>query len=149
RASFLLFMRETQDAVDAISGRTLDGDPVALMRALHTLKGDTGSMGFSLMSSLCHALEQELMVSGATSDEPLAELRERWTSITEHMATFMGGSEARTIEIPESDYTSLLTRLAAAGVGGELLQQMQDWQLDPIARPLARLGEQAKVLARR
>src|SRR5262249_20294336 len=40
RAGFQLFMRETREAVEAICSRKLDAEPILLMRALHTLKGD-------------------------------------------------------------------------------------------------------------
>jgi chemotaxis protein histidine kinase CheA len=149
RAGFQVFLRETGDAVDEICDRKLDADPVLLMRELHTLKGDTGSMGFSLMAALCHGLEQELSASGATSDEALGGLRRRWASITEHLASFVGHGESCAVEIPEADFATLLARLSAEGVTGDLLQQFQDFQLDPIDKPLARLGEQARGLARR
>jgi two-component system chemotaxis sensor kinase CheA len=54
------------------------------------------------------------------------------------------------IEIPEAEYASLVSRLSTnGGLEPELLHQVLAWQLEPVSRPLKRLGEQAQQLARR
>jgi len=150
RSGFNIFLREASQLVKAICARTLDGELVTLKRTIHTLKGNSSSMGFLLVARLCHTLEEQLEQTNGTSDATLAELSARWSAINEHITSFGGNPNQRVIEIPETEYTSLVARLSAeAALEPKLLQQVLAWQLEPVARPLERLAEQAKQLASR
>ncbi|HYP86890.1 MAG TPA: ATP-binding protein, partial [Polyangiaceae bacterium] len=55
----------------------------------------------------------------------------------------------RMIEIPELEYTALVSRLSTTDRSSEVLRQLLTWQLEPAQKGLLRLAEQAKSLARR
>jgi two-component system chemotaxis sensor kinase CheA len=150
RAGFNLFLREAGAMVDVVCNRRQDSDQVLLKRTLHTLKGNTASMGLSVVARICHTLEEELAERLATSDNSLTVLSERWRAMTEHIASVSGQSGQRSIEIPEAEYAALLSRLST-GVSSqrELLDQVSSWKLESVRRPFERLAEQAKALARR
>ncbi|MFZ5896908.1 MAG: HAMP domain-containing protein [Myxococcota bacterium] len=150
RSGFSIFLREASEMVEAICTRALDNDMVVLKRTIHTLKGNSASMGLVVVARLCHTLEEQLAQSNATSDKTLAELFARWNAMTEHIAAFSGNASQRVIEIPEAEYASLVSRLSEdVALRPELLHQVLAWQLEPVARPFRRLSEQAKQLARR
>jgi chemotaxis protein histidine kinase CheA len=79
----------------------------------------------------------------------LAELRSRWTAITTHVATFVGTTGERMIEVPETEYAALISRLSSTDRQSDVLRQLLSWQLEPAQKPLLRLGEQGRALARR
>ncbi|MGC4093431.1 MAG: HAMP domain-containing protein [Polyangiaceae bacterium] len=150
RSGFSIFLREASQMVESIASRKLDSDMVVLKRTIHTLKGNSASMGLVVVARLCHALEEQLAQSNRTSDKTLAELEARWHAMNEHIAAFSGNARQRMIEIPEAEYASLVSRLSEeVSFKPELLHQVLAWQLEPVSRPFKRLAEQAQQLARR
>jgi|GEM_PF-808364 len=149
RSGFTAFLKDSSEAVHAICGRTLDGDRSLLKRTLHTLKGNAAFMGLVVVARICHALEEQLAEAGALMDETLEELGARWSAITEHIQSFVGTAKQRIIEVPETEYAALLSRLYESGGQTEVLSELLSWQLEPVSRPFERLGEQAKALAKR
>lgn len=147
---FNAFVREASEMVGAICARRLDADLVVLRRTLHTLKGNSASMGLAVVARLCHMLEDQIAEDKVTSDETLAELGERWNTIVAHITSFSGNGNRRVIEVPEDEYAALISWLSSeAHVQREVWQQVLSWQLEPVARPLHGLAEQAKAIAHR
>jgi len=64
-------------------------DLPGLKRTLHTLKGNAGVMGLTVVAQLCHSLETQLAEEASMTQRTLAELRSRWMAITTHVATFV------------------------------------------------------------
>ncbi len=150
RSGFGLFLRDASQMVDDICNHALDEDLVVLKRTLHTLKGNSASMGLTVVARLCHALEEQLAEENALSEQTLSELATRWRAVSEHIGSFSGLRDQRVIEVPEAEYSSLVSRLAADSVvEKDLLHQLLSWQLESVERPLRRLAEQATALARR
>jgi HPt (histidine-containing phosphotransfer) domain-containing protein/HAMP domain-containing protein len=150
RSGFSSFLRDGTETIESICTRRLDGDVVTLKRAIHTLKGNSASMGLAVVARLCHELEEELAEHTRLTDAKLAELHGSWWSLNEQIAKFVALSNQRVIEVPEPEYASLIARLSTGFPRHpELLQQVQSWQLEPVSRPFCRLAEQAKALARR
>ena len=150
RSGFSLFLRDGTEMVEAICTRRLDGDMVTLKRTIHTLKGDSASMGLAVVARLCHGLEEQLAEHRSIPDKNLAELYTNWRALSEHIATFGGVGSQRAIEVPETEYSTLVNRLSADGdVHPEVLNQVLSWRLEPVSRPFRRLAEQAKALAKR
>jgi two-component system chemotaxis sensor kinase CheA len=122
---------------------------VLLKRALHTLKGTAASMGLTLVSQLCHALETQLGEDGVVSDELIGKLERRWSAMLDHLAS-SGMRSQRLIEIPEQEYAELVAFAADATTSRrELGQKLATWQAEPVEKPFRRLAEQAVGLARR
>jgi HAMP domain-containing protein/two-component sensor histidine kinase len=150
RSGFELFLRDASEMVDAVTSHRLEGDLVLLKRTLHTLKGNAASMGLTVVARLCHLLEEQLAAENVFSERTLSDLTVRWQSICQHIGSFSGASGRRVIEVPEAEYSSLVSRLSTeAPVGKDLLHQLLSWQLESAERPLRRLAEQASALARR
>jgi two-component system chemotaxis sensor kinase CheA len=149
RNGFGGFLQEATTMVQQVVSPSAALDLVGLKRTLHTLKGNASVMGFNVVAQLCHALEAELAETAAMNPRTLAQLRTRWAAITSHITSFMGSKRTRVIEVPEEEYTALVSRLSASDRSSEVLKQLLSWQLEPASRPLSRLAEQAKALARR
>lgn len=147
RNAFSSFLREADRMIGAICSRRLEADRVLLKRTLHTLKGNTAVMGLGLTASLCHALEEQLDSEGDLAQPNLDELSTRWARIREHVEQFVPNTTERAIEIPASGYAALIARLSEDRKNSDLLEQVLAWGLEPAARPLERLAEQARALA--
>ena len=149
RDGFVGFLQEATAMVQHIASPAAAVDQLGLKRSLHTLKGNAGLTGLSLVAQLCHALETELAETATMDPRTLAKLGARWATITNHITPLVGLGRTRVIEVPEDEYTALLARLSANDRHSELLKPLLSWQLQPASRPLSRLAEQAKLLARR
>jgi two-component system chemotaxis sensor kinase CheA len=149
RSGFNNFLQEATQMVSQILSPTATADMSALKRTLHTLKGNAGVMGLTVVAQLCHTLETQLAEEASMTERTMSELRLRWTAITTHVAGFVGPSGQRMIEIPELEYAALVSRLSTTDRSSEVLRQLLSWQLEPAQKALLRLGEQGKSLARR
>jgi two-component system, chemotaxis family, sensor kinase CheA len=149
RSGFTSFLHDATSMVDEIVSASAAADMQALTRTLHTLKGNAGMMGLTVVAQLCHTLETQLAEEATMTQRTLAELRSRWKAVTSHITTFSGSGDQRTIEVPEVEYAALVSRLSAADRQSEVLRQLLSWQLEPAHKPLLRLADQARTLARR
>lgn len=147
RSGFTGFLQDGRERVSAIVHGRIDGSE--LKRSLHTLKGNAAVMGLSRLSGLCHDLETQLEEEAGMRAESLTELSTRWTAIDHQISSFVGGSSDRVIEVPEAEFSALVSRLATSDRHAEVLNQLLAWQLEPATKPLARLADQAKALAQR
>jgi two-component system chemotaxis sensor kinase CheA len=147
RTGFAAFFSEASGMVEAIHGWS-GGDDGALRSTLHTLKGNSAQMGLSVVARICHSLEDELATGDGMKAESLALLEERWQALTEHVSQLIGDSERQTLEVAEADYAALVSLLSREGQA-RALSELLAWRLEPAARPLGRLAEQAQVLAKR
>jgi two-component system chemotaxis sensor kinase CheA len=149
RSGFNSFLQDATNMVDQITSPGAASDPAALRRTLHTLKGNAGVMGLTIVAQLCHTLENQLAEEANMTPRTLAELRSRWTAISAHIATFVGATAQRMIEVPEAEYAALISKLSNSDRQSDVLRQLLSWQLEPATRALARVADQAKSLARR
>jgi chemotaxis protein histidine kinase CheA len=149
RPGFVQFLHEGSEMVAAITAARADAELAAIRRTLHTLKGNAAVMGLTLVARLCHELEDELADEGRFSERGLAELSGRWTAVTEHVSKFVGAGALRVVEIPQTEYDTLVSRLARNERQSDVLHQVLTWQLEPATRSLQRLADQARALARR
>jgi two-component system chemotaxis sensor kinase CheA len=148
RNGFTSFLREGAAMVDEIVSLSATAEIARLKRTLHTLKGNAGVAGLTVVAQLCHALEDQLVKQGSLSESLLKELRARWAAITSHVTDFLGASQ-RVVEVPEAEYTALVSQLSKTAPRSEVLHQLVSWQLEPASKPLSRLADQAKLLALR
>ena len=149
RTGFEVFLAESSELVGSICGHRLDDDPIRLKRALHTLKGTSGSMGLSAIAETCHQAESELAESDAVSSELVSALRTRWQTLVEHLSS-SGLRRARAVEIPEKEYAELITLVTnGAASRRDIAQKLATFQAEPVEKAFRRLGDQAIALARR
>lgn len=149
RSGFTNFLQDASSMVAQIVSPSATADLSSLKRTLHTLKGNAGVMGLTVVAQLCHTLETQLAEEATMTQRTLAELRSRWTAITMHVATFVGPNGERMIEIPEAEFAALISRLSSSDRQSEVLRQLLSWQMEPAQKSLLRLGEQGRALARR
>lgn len=149
RASFEVFLGEAAAMVASIASHELDESPVLLKRVLHTLKGTCASMGLSVIAQVCHALESELVENECVAPAHLARLEARWRAVLDHL-TSSGMRSQRLVEIPEKEYSELVTLVSEGSASRfELALRLAAWQAEPIEKAFGRLGHQAIELARR
>ncbi len=145
RNGFLSFSNEATAMVELICSAT-SSDDHGLRSTLHTLKGNAAQLGLKVVAQLCHALEDELATGdGMKSQELLAA---RWQALTEHVTQLIGNDGRQRIEVSATDYAALLNTLSRGGQS-TALAELLSWRLEPAARPLGRLAEQARALALR
>ncbi|HSU41215.1 MAG TPA: Hpt domain-containing protein, partial [Polyangiaceae bacterium] len=149
RTGFEVFLAESSELVASICEHKLEHDPIRLKRALHTLKGTSGSMGLSAIAETCHQAESELVESDAVSPELVRALGTRWQTLVERLSSF-GLRRARMVEIPEKEYAELIT-LVSSGSGSRqgIAHRLAAFQAEPVDKAFRRLGDQAIQLARR
>lgn len=149
RAGYLAFHRESSRMLEDLCSGALDAELSGFKRCVHTLKGNVGSMGLSLVAKLCHAIEDEMAETNALPrEEALAPLRARWERINDTVLQLTGG-ERSTLAIREEDYRELVAQLSVLSSTRDTLRQVLSWQLEPISEPLRRLAERGVELARR
>lgn len=148
RAGFAAFLNEATDTVDKICRHHDQVAPSALTAMLHTLKGNAGQMGLTVVAKICHLLEDETVNRGEMSAESLSELSSHWHTLINQILPLAGLVERNAIEVPDRDYLALVSLLSSEPES-EALRLVLSWRLEPASRALGRLAEQAKALAAR
>jgi two-component system, chemotaxis family, sensor kinase CheA len=148
RAGFEDFMRETSAMIERLTLAAGGGDRRALLRTIHTLKGNSATLGLSRIAELCHAIEDKVKQEQSTVGL-VTELGQRWRAIAAHVSQLIGMTNERVIEVPEWSYAEVVGLLGNGARTSEALEHILAWPLEPLARPFERLGEQAVTLARR
>jgi two-component system, chemotaxis family, sensor kinase CheA len=142
------FLQEATTMVNQVVSLSDPVDIPHLKRALHTLKGNAAVMGLTIVARICHALETQLAEGERMEPSSVAELGARWAAIVNHVTTFLGASQ-RVVEVAEEEYAALVSRLSKSDANSEVLKALLSWQLEPAAKPLSQLGEQARSLGHR
>jgi signal transduction histidine kinase len=145
RNGFLAFSNEAAAMVNLVCSPDAS-DGYSLRSALHTLKGNAAQMGLKVVAHLCHKLEDELATGDGMKSQNL--LAQRWQALTEHVTQLVGDGGRQTMEVSTGDYTALVSTLTREGKSAALTELLT-WRLEPAARPLGRLAEQARALATR
>jgi HAMP domain-containing protein/HPt (histidine-containing phosphotransfer) domain-containing protein len=148
RSGFVAFIAEASAMVELICRHPAGRDLSVIKITLHTLKGNAGQVGLTVVARLCHRLENELSAADEMSAESLVALSGRWNVIAEQLSQLLGPVERRTIEVSDSDYAALVATLAR-DAQFHALDQALSWQLEPASQSLDRLAEQARALAQR
>jgi predicted ATPase/GAF domain-containing protein/HPt (histidine-containing phosphotransfer) domain-containing protein len=146
RANLVGFFDEGRGLVNRIcrEGASLD----EVRGPLHTLKGNAAMLGFELLASLCHQLE-DAIDAGAFSPDAVSTVAERWRALESTLDLLLGRDGRKRIDVASSEIDALISRLEAGAGTGEALEALVRWRLEPLARPLAHLGELALGLCRR
>jgi len=120
-------------------------------RQLHTLKGNAAMLGFDVLATLCHGLENDMAESGAGVLTPsqVDSLRQRWSALTAALNRFLGDHGRDTIELSARTIDRLARDVQAGASTFQVLQRLAAWKLEPADRPLGRLAAFARALAKR
>jgi two-component system, chemotaxis family, sensor kinase CheA len=126
------------------------GDLVTTMRSLHTLKGNGALVGLQAFAHLCHELEDEIRDTTAPpSEASQARLRAAWSELEADVAAVLDLDAADDVRIPRFEFAAVLESLEQQIASGVLEQRMRWWSYEPAERPLERLAQQARQIARR
>jgi two-component system chemotaxis sensor kinase CheA len=119
-----------------------------LSRLLHTLKGNAGLFGLSVLAARCHAAE-DAVLAGSGREGALLAVRERWQALMQTLDSLLGQTGRDRLDIPRADLNQLLERLESGASAADAVTELRRWQLESTKKPLGRLGEHAQKLAER
>ncbi|MEO8183729.1 MAG: ATP-binding protein, partial [Deltaproteobacteria bacterium] len=146
REGLLGFFDEAQSIAEHLSRSC--AAPDVLRPGLHTLKGSAGMLGLSVLAECCHAAEDAIQ-SGLLAAEHVQRVVERFQSLRRTLALLAGDDASERVEVSRDALHSLASRLEAGLPPGEASEELERLQLEPLSRPLTRLGEHARALAKR
>jgi ligand-binding sensor domain-containing protein/signal transduction histidine kinase len=147
RAGFLVFFSETEGILRDL-GRA-DLDPSTRKRLLHTLKGNAGVPGLRRLADICHLAETELEIDAAVSIETMGRLQDHWAKVAQALRAFTGGDGRPVIELSDGNLDDLTLQVQRGASARELLSDLTRLRWEPLERPLSRLAEHGRALARR
>jgi two-component system, chemotaxis family, sensor kinase CheA len=149
KTGFVEFFEEANEFVDLVVKDEIS-EKAVLKRVLHTLKGNSMIFGINTVADVCHAMESAIEEEEAWPSEAHRNLlRDRWVRLRKSLETLLGEGHGKRLEIDDTEYSKLLQAVLKGAPHKQLAQMMGDWQLEPTAKRLARLAEQAQGLARR
>ncbi len=123
-------------------------DRHALLRTLHTIKGNAGMYGFTSLAALCHELEAKIVDTGRGLPDPdLDRLAEVWATISDKAQVLIGSTQRDHLEIARADFARLGQAVATGMPPADLLRLLRHIERDPIEPRLVRLADQARRLA--
>ena len=141
RHGFLSFMEEAGQLIEDSASRALNVASVASL--LHTLKGTTAMVGGTMLAALCHRAEEELGEEGlAGAATMLTLLQGRWAAVQEAMVGLLGHRPRNAFQAtaPEIEQSTDAIRAGAEGRGRNIRAARGMAALQPVERPLDRLG---------
>lgn len=148
RTGFLDFVLEAQGIVQTLTEFI---EPIkTLMRAAHTLKGNSGIFGLHSIVEICHRIETHLQEEGTASVQDLSELRARWELITDRITQITGDEHSdANIELGDEEYQDILRAVHNGLPHGQISEMIQAWTLEPTIQRLDRISHQVHSLAKR
>ena len=149
KRGFLEFLEEADEQVAWIAKDEIR-DMAVLKRVVHTLKGNSAIFGIQSISSLCHEMETAIDEEKARpSEEDRTRLAARWGELRSNLKNLIGEQGAQMIEIDDVEYAKTLEAVLNKTPRAEIAQRIAAWALEPTARRLMRIGDQARGVARR
>ena len=125
-------------------------DRHALLRALHTVKGNAGMYGLVSLATVCHELESKLLDGARLLDDAdIERLIEVWSSLSDKVGVLVGMAPQDRLDLTRGDLEHLQQAIAAGRPPAELSRFLRQVARDPVERRLGRLAEQARQLAQR
>jgi len=147
RTGFLSFFEEATRMLEAL--REGNADLATRKRLYHTIKGNAGLAGFGAVAQLCHDAEDQLADGDAAAvGTVLDALCARWAVLQAALAELVRERGRDVIDVHARELDEVLKSLRGVAPAA-VWERMADWRLEPAERPLARLAEYARSLARR
>ena len=149
RSVFLDFLTEGTDLVDRVTAG-IDRDKEAILRALHTLKGNAASFAISGVAEFCHTLESRMLDDAdLPTPEERAELRALWAAVQHAVEQMAGTVAVDSIAVSGEEYEAFRTALADDVPRDRLISEVDRWRFVPTAERLNALADAARALALR
>ncbi len=149
KLGFLQFLAEADDMIEAVAGQKY-ADLPHLKRIIHTIKGNAGLFGMASIASLCHELEDEIVLeSRAPEQERLTTLKNEWKTTCAKLDHLLGERSGENIEINDADYKDVVRALLNRDDPDKIAEMIQSWKLETAQRRLEFIKQQAESLATR
>jgi two-component system chemotaxis sensor kinase CheA len=121
-----------------------------VLRALHTLKGNTLTFGVTSVAQAAHSLETQMEGgAGLPSSDELAELTRTWRAFSERMGRLLGTETEPVVEVALSELEALMDAARTGAPGAQLSAMLLRLKLERAPARLRRIGDQARSLAQR
>ena len=148
RQGFLEFFTDAASMTDSLTHNEV---PLVLAkRMVHTLKGNAGMYGLTVLASACHRLEDRIDDTGEPlSPDEKATLARVWEVVANDVSRIMGERHSEVVELEDADYQDILEAVARGESHETLRQRIASWKLEPTAKRLQRVADQARSLANR
>jgi len=121
----------------------------ALVRLVHTLKGNCGFFGLIRLAKLCHELETQLVEIQEILSVDRSKLADAWRQVATLLRSLTSERAANMVEVDLGDFDGIREAIGAGHSNTELLERLSALELEPAERRLARIAEQAEALAAR
>jgi signal transduction histidine kinase len=144
RAGFAAFVHETERALEQLSEPTCRA--LTQSQLLHTLKGNSATLGLRVIAEQCHAAESELAEFGVIRAETLARIRARWAAVTRTVSAVAPTSLDRVIEVTDDEVARLADRAEKGASAREVVEELRRLGREPVARCLERLAKHSQAL---
>jgi two-component system chemotaxis sensor kinase CheA len=145
RRGFLTFQSEAARLLDQIRGGS-DFDEVR--RAIHTLKGSAALLDLRVVAGICHKMEDRMAeIRELPPRADIETLDRHWGELMDALEPFTEALNREIIEVPRPEIAELLSQLRQPNGVQNAQRLIASWELEPVAKPLQRLAEQAKGLA--
>jgi two-component system, chemotaxis family, sensor kinase CheA len=148
RSGFSEFLKECEGLVTEVTVHARE--PQAMMRALHTLKGNCSIYGVESVAAVAHRLESSIVASGSlpVPDES-AELVTAWQAFVGRTRRLSGTDSEPLIEITPEELRELEAATAARVPHAKLAGLLRRLKYERGIVRLSRVAEQAKSVAQR
>jgi signal transduction histidine kinase len=147
RSGFVAFVQQTQEALEELSASACP--TLRQSQLLHTLKGNTATLGLRVIADQCHAAESQLAEEGEVRAATLAGLRARWAAVTRTVSSVAPTGLARIIEVTEDELSGLARRAELGATAQEVVEELRQLGREPVVRCLERLAKHAQALVER
>jgi HPt (histidine-containing phosphotransfer) domain-containing protein/PAS domain-containing protein len=145
KAGFRAFVRDGESLLADL--RTQPERDMTL-RALHTLKGNTGVYGMESVARLCHKLEERLADGGeCLTDAELEELSTLWRARIHRIEETVTTDAA--VELAEADYAEMVQSIRQGQDHDQLMSIVESWKWVATSALLSRLSRQVRRVSER
>ncbi len=147
RMAFLDFFEEMASLVAQATEAKEKNDQVGFKRAVHTLKGNAGSLGLGSLAKACHVVEDSLENESEVEASSLYEaLVRRWSEIAVDVKR-LAGTDKRVIEIEPNKLEDLELAVCDQVESERLCRMVRDLRLEATQARLDALAEYARSIA--
>jgi two-component system chemotaxis sensor kinase CheA len=144
RSGFVSFIEEASALVEAVAESR---DSTVVARALHTLKGNSLTMGLQSLGALCHDIEGRLAQWRPTlAVEDVRALRDSWTRLRAVCDRLLGNNK-NIVEVTPEQHEELERAVRREAPHHELAALVHDLKLEPVERRFIYFAEQIQRLA--
>ena len=145
RNGVIEFLKEATALVDQLTRVTCA--PEIEKRLVHTLKGNAGLFGLSVLATRCHEIEEAMAVDArAMTDRERVDLSALWDALHRKLLQFVDVGHG-VIQVPRSELDAAIATLRRDRHA--LARDLELWSFEPMRARFQRIAEHARALAER